>query len=64
LAISWSGDEGGNIVKKSSHSIEFIGRNNCSHSPTMEKNFVSALKKVELENKYKYIDLASLMPVG
>ena len=47
-------------MNKSSQSIEFLGRHSCSHSPTMEKNFVSALKKVGIENKYKYIDLASL----
>jgi len=47
-------------VNKSSQRIEFLGRHSCSHSPTMEKNFVSALKKVGIENKYKYIDLASL----
>ena len=58
--VSCSGNEGGKIGNKSSPIIEFLGRNNCSHSPTMEKNFVSALIKAGIENKYKYIDLASL----
>ena len=60
LIVACSGNEGRNIANKPSKGIEFLGRSGCSHSPTMEKNFVSALKKAGIENKYKYIDLASL----
>ena len=45
---------------KISRGIEFLGRSDCIHSPTMEKNFVSALETSGIDKKYKYIDLASL----
>jgi len=50
----------GNRISKG---IEFLGRSDCIHSPTMEKNLVSALETSGLEKKYKYIDLASLPTV-
>ena len=60
LTISCGENEVGSIWPKSSEGIEFLGRSGCSHSPAMEKNLVAAFKKVEIEKKYKYIDLASL----
>jgi hypothetical protein len=47
LAISCGGNEGGNMGNKISRGIEFLGRSDCIHSPTMEKNFVSALDNSE-----------------
>ena len=60
LIISCSGNEGGDMDNNILKGIQFLGRSDCIHSPKMEKNLVSALKATGLEQKYKYIDLASL----
>jgi hypothetical protein len=60
LTISCSENEGGSMRNRISKGIEFLGRSDCIHSPTMEKNLVSALETSGIDKKYKYIDLASL----
>jgi hypothetical protein len=60
LLFSCSGNEDKKMGNKFFKEIEFLGRSDCSHSPAMEKNLLSALENTGLEVKYKYIDLASL----
>ena len=60
LVVACSGNESRSVGNKSSNGIEFLGRSDCPHSPTMEQSLISALEKQGLGNKYQYIELASL----